>query len=150
MTDDPATNLPDDDDETGTAVCPKCMNELAPSVDFCPNCRAPVTSFANTGYLESALAQGWGMGEAIVTKSPSLVHLIGLWLLLLPFLVFPLIVLFVARGDGWTWEGVIGRVVTAVILCFVVWCLQRATRNYVRARRAHEVREPDSSETEAE
>lgn len=116
-------------------VCPRCLDEVFPFVDFCPRCRTPLTSFANTGPLESALSEGWGLGEAIVTKQPRLVTLVGLLLLLTPTLLGGTAFL-VSSGRSSGDEGAtVGRLVAAGTLGLAGWALVHATRNYVRARR---------------
>ncbi len=116
-------------------VCPKCLAEVRPRTDFCPGCRSPLTSYANTGYFESALAEGWGLGEAIVSRHPSLVTLIGLWLIVAPLLVGFSLQLAPSFGEELLWLGLVGRLVAATVVLCLAWALFHATRNYVRARR---------------
>jgi hypothetical protein len=108
-----------------------------------------VTSFANTGFLESALAEGWGIGESVVTKAPSLVTLIGLWLLLGPWIILP-VSIFVLGGLRWTWIAVLTELSMGGILFGVGWCLYRGTRNYLRARRSRDIDAPEEPEPKPE
>lgn len=116
-------------------VCPKCMAEVLPWMDFCMRCRSPLTAFANTGPMESAFSEGWGIGEAIVTKRPSLVSLIGLWLLVAPSVVVPALMLFRPSLGPLSFGELVERAFAGIFLAFGGWALFHATRNYVRARR---------------
>ena len=123
--------------EAGPAIpiCAKCLGEVLPWMDFCMRCRSPLTAFANTGPMESAFSEGWGIGEAIVTKRPSLVSVIGLWFLLVPTMLgFGVSFAFSLR-ESHTWLGAVGRLVAAGVIACLAWALFHATRNYVRARR---------------
>jgi hypothetical protein len=59
--------------EAGPAIpiCAKCLGEVLPWMDFCMRCRSPLTAFANTGPWRAPSPRD-GIGEAIVTKRPSL------------------------------------------------------------------------------
>ena len=123
--------------EAGPAIpiCAKCLGEVLPWMDFCMRCRSPLTAFANTGPMESAFSEGWGIGEAIVTKRPSLVSVIGLWLIVAPTLLGLVLSLVFSLWEPSSWIGAITRPVAAGVVVFLVWALFHATRNYVRARR---------------
>lgn len=130
----------DDSTDRGAAipVCPKCMRELLPTVDFCPHCRSPVTSFASIGYIERAVAEGWGIGEAIVTERPSWVTVIGLWLVLAPSIVLLSVVLIRPARDSAGFGTVVEKGFAAITLGLLGWALVHATRRFVRARRRSE------------
>lgn len=136
MTPEIGTNLQDDGD--GLAVCPKCIAELPPGAHFCPRCRGPVTAFANTGGYESALAEGWSMGESVVASRPSLVTLIGLWLAFLPSVLVGPVLLFAPPTLDSTWATALVNAFTLATSGLFGWCLYRGTLNYLHRRRRPE------------
>ena len=146
MTTEIGTNLRDDD--AGVAVCPKCIGELPPGAHFCPRCRGPVTSFANTGGYESALAEGWSLGESVVTQRPSLVTLIGMWLALLPSCLVGPALFFASPALESTWMRAVVGAFTLAISGIFAYCLYRGTLNYVRGGRRPEAAAPGESGTE--
>ncbi len=140
MTTEIRTNLRDDD--AGVAVCPKCIGELPPGVHFCPRCRGPVTSFANTGGYESALAEGWSLGESVVTRRPSLVTLIGMWLALLPSALVGPALFFASPALDSTWARAFVGAFTLAVSGLFAYCLYRGTLNFMQGGR----RRSDSAE----
>lgn len=134
MADDLAKTLPTDEGP-GIALCTKCLAELAPIDNFCPRCRAPATSYANTAPFEGVLAEGWLMGESVVTRSPRLITLIGLWIIFLPVVAFAAMMLFVVPRPDDPWLALVGNLPVIAGAVLFGYCIYRGTRNYLRARR---------------
>ena len=67
-------------------VCPKCLLRNATTAAFCSDCGAPIGMVANVDPLQHIYAEGFGYRSA-VDGPPSLIVLIGIWLLCGPFLI---------------------------------------------------------------
>ena len=111
-------------------ACGYCTAPNSPLANFCENCRAPLTAFATTGPFEHAVSWGWGVGEAIGRPRPSTLILVGVWLILLPW-ISQAAFLMISDAIPW-WERA-----WIVLLDFALPAigLVLATRHYVRGRR---------------
>jgi hypothetical protein len=109
-------------------VCPKCILRNDPQAAFCADCGAPIGMVANVDPIQHILAEGFGYRSA-VDGPPSLIVLIGVWLLFAPMIIWLPYFAF--------WGGYATRVERAFhgffFVAFVV-ILYRATRNYRRKR----------------
>jgi hypothetical protein len=75
-----------------TILCPNCQEENEIERIYCKNCNYPIGTNATTDPVQSAIAEGTGIGKGI--KSPKkLIIVIGMWLL---FGVFAVVYLFLA------------------------------------------------------
>ena len=111
------------------ALCIRCGKPNPEVRDFCQHCRAPISTYSVMGPFESAVAEGWGLGEAATRKRPSGIMLIGLWLILGPTVLVWIYMAFF-QGDG----DVFGRVLAALMSVLFGALHYMVTRNYVRAR----------------
>lgn len=100
---DDVANDDDDSDDSSAGLlqredrevplCPYCMTPLESQFDhFCPNCAGPVTTYAATAPLAQAYAEGQMLQKA-VNGRPSLIVLLGMWLLLGPQALVMLVML---------------------------------------------------------
>ena len=67
---------------TGRALCPACARRLPTRRHFCFWCGAPVSGYAATGPVEYIAAQGEMYRRSCAR--PSLIAVLGLWLLCMP------------------------------------------------------------------
>lgn len=112
---------------TEEIVCPSCMHRNAPIVDFCEQCGAPVGAYTTTDPWKSIGAEGFFFRKALSGPMTG-VRLIGVWMVLLPFLLIP--VLYLAF-EGAMSAAVLGVVFGAVVAFFVGRKLYRVTRDYL-------------------
>ena len=68
-------------------VCPRCTHLCSEDAHFCPECRAPISSYAATGPFESIFAEGAAYSSAINSPTKPIV-VVGVWLIFLPFVCF--------------------------------------------------------------
>lgn len=108
-------------------LCPSCMHQNLPEVDFCANCLAPLGRTTAIDPIKSIYARGFIYRQARVR--PSRRTLIGMWLIFGPALLFPLFSLI--KEPSW-----------GVVLFFAIpfpiagVLLYRVTRSYIATQAA--------------
>lgn len=119
-----------------TIACLSCLAPNRASADFCEKCGAPIGTTATLDPLKMIRAEGFAIERATTAKKPSLIVLIGVWLLFLPFLpagAFLAVSQFSAgfgfQGFVFFWLGVGLGVFGAVIL-------YRVSKNYFAPQEA--------------
>jgi len=119
------------DEAVGTdrLVCPGCLHEQAAGPHFCAACGAPLTSFSTVGPFERIFAQGHALRRAAGGPTRRIV-VIGMWLLVLPHL------LFLLMGPS---EGYIFMLSIGLLYGILLW---RVTANYVRRSRQAGIKAP--------
>ena len=80
-------------------ICYHCFVPFREGVHFCPDCSAPLTTFATTGGIESVYAQAWCLGRAVHGPSNSL-HVLGTGMNAAPALLMPLALLTTIVADA--------------------------------------------------
>ena len=132
-------------------VCPGCLAENVPSVDFCQSCGWPLSSTATIDPLRRAYSMGWAYRRS--ANGPiRLVVLVGMWLVILPTAVCLPFNFYLRPPDGLSFPACTGY----AVLYAVLWSaggdlLYRITRNYLRRRRVPVVwRDPTETAGERE
>jgi hypothetical protein len=111
-------------------VCPRCLRDNDPLHDFCEHCGAPAYGIATTGPFQTAISQGWAVGEAVGRRRPPwIVALGGFVLLTLFFLPAPLVVAGTTDPGASTLERVALLAVGGVLLALWVVGVARLARN---------------------
>ena len=116
-------------------VCPSCLTENVPSVDFCKNCGCPLSSIATIDPLRRAYSMGWAYRKA--AGGPiGLIVLVGMWLLLLPTAILsPFAFLQPLRDDVSLPARAVYAILWGIPGLASGYLLYRMTRNYFRRRR---------------
>ncbi|MCK4248618.1 MAG: hypothetical protein KAV18_04710 [Candidatus Omnitrophica bacterium] len=110
--------------EIEIAICPECMYENLPSVDFCKKCGRPMGLITTIDPLRRIHAQGW-LYRKIVSGPVKPIAFWGMWMIFGPGLLMPIFFLF-PRGRF-----------DLGIACFFIpsalsaMILYRVTKNYI-------------------
>lgn len=114
-------------------VCPRCAAENVPAETFCVGCGGPLSLVATTGPFETVLMQARAIREVGGARRPSLLVVVGAWLIGLA-LVLPGLCLLASRppGGGVGWEPALATVPFSLIVGFFLW---RVTTRYRASRR---------------
>lgn len=138
-------------------LCPHCARPVTGGGHFCNHCGCPVWATATSLPYERILAQGF-MLRTGSRRPRSAIVLVGLWMLMGPFLVLSLLTgagslyalaagfgrLTVERLGGALWGVLLGSggaLLSAVLLA-------KTTRNYRKLRRRAAARKSESEESE--
>jgi hypothetical protein len=85
-----------------TPLCPHCLHPIDPLAHLCPNCFGPVSAHAAIDPIKRIYTMGWGYRNAVFGK-PRLVTIVGMWLILAPFVVFGFLALYLRLRDLGVW-----------------------------------------------
>lgn len=72
-------------------VCPSCFSPIEDYFDYCPNCDVPLSQFSTADPLKTIRSEGEMFRRGV--KGPSLLVVIGMWLIFLPGLLIAFMVL---------------------------------------------------------
>ena len=112
---DPAPETPPSDSEV--MVCPHCFEGNDPSAHFCRHCVTPLTSHAAIDPVKSITAEMDTISKG--AQSPrSFLVLLGMWLLLGPYIVMALFSAFAGIRS----EGPLGTLM-GLLLAIIVGCV---------------------------
>lgn len=110
-----------------------CLSCLAPNdvnTSFCEKCGAPLGATATLDPLKMIRAEGFAVGKATIIKKPSLVVLVGIWLLFLPFLIFGAMLAYSQFSDGFGFQGFVFFWLGIALMIIGAVFLYRVTKNY--------------------
>ena len=110
-----------------------CLSCLAPNdvnADFCENCGAPLGSTSTLDPLKMIRAEAFAIRKATTVKKPSLVVLIGVWLLFLPFLLIGAMLAYSQFSTGFGFQGFVFFWLGIGLLVIGAVILYRVTKNY--------------------
>jgi hypothetical protein len=129
---EPSEPEPDVAPGAESVLCTACLFPNLPEATWCKSCGAPIGP--TTGLVPTDLIRTSGFAyRGAVQRSPSLVVLVGVWVLFLPCFVGCLGFLLVGLFEGWGGPGGLFFVWMSVILGGIsVAMLYHATRNYLR------------------
>jgi hypothetical protein len=118
----------------GPELCPKCLKPNPAGTDLCRHCGAPLTSHAATDPVLSIAAEGHVVRSAVAGPNRPII-LVGIWLVGLPGLGAGVATILNALASPGV-ETLLKAGAALGLLALwgaIVW---KATRNYVRLRRA--------------
>ena len=124
-------------------VCPSCIHENQPYVDYCENCGAPISPTVNYDPYKRIASQGW-LYRKSASEPRRLITVIGMWLIFAPWLIF-LVVLFYS-----TYVHPIGYVVVFLLGFIPAVILFRTTKNYLRKRSEFKAMEENDLEEDSQ
>jgi hypothetical protein len=111
--------------EVEEAVCPKCLLVNSPTVAFCMDCGAPIGMVATIDPLQHIYAEGFAYRSA-VEGPPSLIVLLGMWLIFAPVLFVSALLVF-----GEFIRGLSPRLLFVFFGACSIVVLFRSTKNYI-------------------
>jgi len=106
-------------------LCISCLAPNEPLAHFCTKCGAPLSSYASTGFLESAFAEG-AVYRAAVERPRRLIVVLGIWLIFCPIGLTGAVILAAARNIG-----TIDRGLGGLALVFSLVMIVKTTKNYI-------------------
>ena len=130
-----------DKEQTPLLLCTACGTEAVPGQHLCAKCNAPLTPFAHSDWVLGIQTRGFALQKA-TTAPQKLIVVIGMWLWLLPLLMFGLLIGFsglmvlvecVSYGSTKQWPlGAIVLLLGTGITFVAGKILYRTTASYVR------------------
>lgn len=86
--------IADDAGETPWVLCDDCLRRNLKYRHFCRQCGKPLSAYATIAPLESIYTEGYGYAKSV--ERPSRTHLIGMWCIFGPGVVFGLVIMVMA------------------------------------------------------
>ena len=115
-------------------LCPKCLLANSPSSAFCTDCGAPIGFVSTIDPIQHIHAEGFAYRSA-VDGPPSLIILIGMWLIFAPMLLSAPIFIF-------TEPNLLMKKIIFVPWTLLPACiLYRTTKNYLVKRERAKIEE---------
>ncbi|MBI4581037.1 MAG: hypothetical protein HY718_15140 [Planctomycetes bacterium] len=119
-----------------TPLCPGCLAELSPGVDFCGTCGMPVSPGSVIEPLKQVQATGWAY-RRVLHGRPSRIVLIGMWLIMGPMVILPALGVFYQADWSWDWsparlEDLLAEVLYSGFAVLYAIILYKVTANYFR------------------
>ena len=108
-------------------VCPSCFSPIEEYFDYCPSCEAPLSQFSTADPLKTIRSEGEMFRRGV--KEPSLLVVIGMWLIFLPGLLVAFMLLAEAGNSQ-----VYVTVGVGIMFWFYGSILSKVTGRYLKAR----------------
>jgi hypothetical protein len=105
-------------------LCISCLAPNEPLDHFCAKCGAPLSSYASTGFLESAFAEG-AVYRAAAERPRILIVVLGIWLIFGMAALSGAVMVVVGINQGFMYS-----IIGAAILAFSVVMIVKTTKNY--------------------
>lgn len=105
-------------------LCVSCLAPNEPLAHFCAKCGAPLSSYASTGFLESAFAEG-AVYRAAAERPRKFIVVVGVWLIFGATGFCGAVILAVNVGRG-LYDKVLGAAMLAISVAMIV----KTTKNY--------------------
>jgi len=137
-------------------VCTACGRPAAPGQHVCEHCGAPMTPYAHTDPVMGIMARGFAAHKATTNPQKPIV-VIGMWLWMVPMLLFGLMLIrgavgiFIEGSFERSWQALIG-IPVAIVGVLLVWIaggiLLKTTFRYLEATDGGKAMEKDEEKVE--
>lgn len=105
-------------------LCIRCLAPNEPLAHFCAKCGAPLSSYASTGFLESAYAEG-AVYRAAAERPRKLIVVLGVWMIFGAIALAGAVILAVSTEGGFH-----DKIIGAAMLAFSLVMIVKTTKNY--------------------
>ncbi|MHC4066502.1 MAG: hypothetical protein ACYSUI_18655 [Planctomycetota bacterium] len=121
-------------DQPEVMLCPSCLEQNDPYVDFCRKCGMPIGTFATLDPIKAIHSQGWAYRRAISGRTSPIVF----WGMVLIFGPATLFMVFALPWAVWpsSTVHVVQLLLGGGVLSLYAAILYRVTKSYLRYRRA--------------
>jgi hypothetical protein len=135
----------EESENTERVLCPSCMSENLPTVDFCEKCGCPIGQFVNLDPLKRIYSQGWLYRRSASGRIPPIV-LLGMWLIFgIGLATSVLTMVHIGFSDAVYSDQLVWFNLPFVLLCAAI--LYRVTKNYLRCRGSDRTNEDENEKT---
>jgi hypothetical protein len=125
---------PKDQEPAEVMRCPTCMEANYPDAHFCRKCGMPLSAMAGMDPLKQIYAEGWIFRRA-VSGRPSVIVLLGMWLIFGPALVLTVVAAGPVLSGGRSASDILSLLLTAGFAILYGAILLRVTLRYAHRRR---------------
>lgn len=80
-------------------VCPHCLEPVSAHDHFCPKCAGPITAIASMDPMGQIYSATRAYHQAVTSKKPRFVAVLGMWLIFGPQVLFLAVSLFMTLSD---------------------------------------------------
>jgi len=105
-------------------LCISCLAPNEPLAHFCAKCGAPLSSYASTGFLESAYSEGV-VYRAAAERPRKFIVVLGIWIIFGGIALSGAVMLAVGLD-----RGIYDKLVGAAMLAFSLVMIVKTTKNY--------------------
>jgi hypothetical protein len=119
-----------DNSQKEKRLCPKCLAETEPHIDFCQKCGVPLGDYANYDPLKRIQSTGWLYRHSVSGPSSAII-LCGIWLIFGPTFLLALVYIKLL-GLAALFLAIPFMLISSIIL-------YRATKNYIRNREKNRI-----------
>jgi hypothetical protein len=117
-------------------LCTSCTTPNVTNANFCINCGAPLSSYANIAPFERLFSEGFIYRQA--AENPrKLIVVVGVWLMFGLGGMGGLIIIGLGQGSG-SWPAIIADLFGGGVVLFSVVMIWKCTRNYLTRKRRDE------------